>query len=71
MSGGRYFTCSVCRELCNDVERDFGIGAYEFWGAPGTDSNIQRVSQCCDGEVWTPEKVAEVLAEEEEEVVDE
>lgn len=63
-----YYICSECRKPCNDVERDFGIGAYEFWGAGGVDSNIQSVSECCDGDLWTPEMYAEVLGEETEDV---
>lgn len=27
---------------------DFGIGSYEFWGAPGVDVNIQQVTECCE-----------------------
>ena len=61
---GKYYTCSECRELCDDVERDFGIGAYEYWGATGTNSNMQRVSACCDGDLLTPEEFEELIAEE-------
>ena len=27
---------------------DFGIGAYEFWGSPGVDTQLCYVSQCCE-----------------------
>lgn len=60
----KYYTCSECRQLCNAVERDFGIGAYEFWGARGCDVNLQTVSDCCDGDPLTPKEYAELLAEE-------
>lgn len=59
-----YFRCSECRNLCNDVERDFGIGSYEYWGASGSDSNIQTVSECCEADLWTPEEYEEVVEEE-------
>lgn len=60
----KYYRCAECRQLCRDVERDFGIGRYEYWGATGTDVNLQTVSECCDGDLLTPEQYAELLAEE-------
>lgn len=60
----KYYTCSECRKPCNAVERDFGIGGYEFWGARGCDVNLQTVSDCCDGDPLTPEEYAEMLTEE-------
>jgi hypothetical protein len=45
-----YF-CSECHKPCEGVERDFGIGAYEFWGATGSDHNWLEVSECCDGDL--------------------
>ena len=62
-----YYRCSECKELCDTEELDFGIGSYEFWGAPGCDSNIQEVSTCCNGDPWTPEQYEEWVAENEEE----
>ena len=61
-----YFRCAECLEPCQDVERDFGIGAYEFWGATGSDSNVQLVSDCCDGDLLNPEEYLELLGEMEE-----
>jgi hypothetical protein len=55
----QYF-CSECLQPCDGVERDFGIGAYEFWGAAGSNHNWQEVSECCDGDLL------EELPEEEE-----
>ena len=59
--------CSECKKPCETVELDFGIGAYEFWGAPGVDSNIQEVSTCCEGDVWSHEDLEDWIAEHEEE----
>jgi len=59
-----YYVCSECRQPCRDVERDFGIGAYEYWGARGVDTNLQLVSECCDGDLLTPEEFEELLSEE-------
>ena len=42
--------CSECHEECTAVDVDFGIGAYEYWGAPGFDSNVQTVSNCCEAD---------------------
>jgi hypothetical protein len=44
-------TCTGCGDPCHVVEVDFGIGAYEYWGAPGFDSRIERVSNCCEAPV--------------------
>lgn len=59
-----YYYCSECRKSCEDVERDFGVGAYEFWGATGVDSHVMRVSACCDGDLLTAEELEELIAEE-------
>ena len=59
-----YYRCAECRQPCDTVELDFGIGAYEYWGATGVDVNLQTVSTCCEGDLWTPEQYADVLAEE-------
>jgi hypothetical protein len=58
-----YFYCSECRQLCNDVERDFGIGSYEFWGSSGCDSDVQAVSECCDGDLIAPDEFQDWLAQ--------
>lgn len=64
MSAALYYRCAECRQPCRDVKRDFGIGAYEYWGARAVDTNIQTVSHCCDGDLLTPEEYATLLAEE-------
>lgn len=43
--------CKDCHERCRPQRMDFGIGAYEYWGARGNDVNIQTVSDCCEAEV--------------------
>lgn len=61
-----YYRCSECREPCEDVERDFGIGRYEYWGAMCVDTDIHVVSDCCDGELLDPEQYGALLEEEAE-----
>ncbi len=41
-------TCEACKESCIVGIVDFGIGPYEFWGAPGYDSRPAAVSACCE-----------------------
>lgn len=43
--------CSACGEECTSVTIDEGIGAYEYWGAPGNDVQLVEVSPCCEAEV--------------------
>jgi hypothetical protein len=43
--------CSECKKPCKEARRNFGIGAYEFWGAAGSQDNWQWVSHCCDGDL--------------------
>lgn len=40
--------CSACDEVAEGTFVDFGIGAYEYWGAEGVDRNVQWVSRCCE-----------------------
>lgn len=42
------FLCSHCGRVDEGRFADFGIGAYEYWGAPGFDRDIRWVSTCCD-----------------------
>lgn len=42
--------CSACGEDCRIVEVDYGVGRFEYWGATGWDSQIARVSNCCETE---------------------
>lgn len=43
--------CSECGKPCKAVDRDFGFGTTEFWGAMSTHINVHTVSHCCDGDV--------------------
>lgn len=43
--------CPGCGELdpqCDWI--DFGIGPYEYWGAPGVDTQLAWVTICCEAE---------------------
>ena len=41
-------TCSDCKQSADFKLEDFGIGAYEYWGARGTHHDYQWVSTCCE-----------------------
>ncbi len=43
--------CSECRKHCVEVQRDFGYGMTEYWGAVSSHENLQWVSKCCDGDL--------------------
>ena len=47
--------CGECGKHCDQVEFDFGIGPYEFWGRRGVDTNQQWVSDCCEAKVFEDE----------------
>lgn len=52
--------CSDCGKECTVIEVDFGIGAYEYWGAPGVDIQIADVSDCCEADTQeTPPNLTE------------
>ena len=40
--------CPDCKESCEPIVVDNGIGPYEFWGARGFHSQIEVVSNCCE-----------------------
>ena len=40
--------CEACGKEANFKIEDFGIGAYEFWGAKGTHHDYQWISECCE-----------------------
>jgi len=44
--------CGECGLPCKAVIIDFGIGPYEFWGAPGIDIDNRLVSDCCNAEMY-------------------
>lgn len=43
--------CTSCGDECDIIHVDFGYGDYEYWGARGTHSDKQPVSDCCENEV--------------------
>ena len=44
--------CSACKEPCEIVIIDSGIGSYEYWGIPGNDVQLEALSICCDTPVY-------------------
>jgi hypothetical protein len=56
--------CSACDKECEEVVVDFGIGAYEYWGAPGYDSRPALVSNCCEADCYHPEDIEPTNEEE-------
>lgn len=42
--------CEACGKPCSIQVVDYGIGAYEYWGAPGFDIQLCEVSDCCEAE---------------------
>ena len=48
------YKCSDCGEIANIIQEDIGIGHYEFWGAPGFDSQIITITDCCSSEDFEP-----------------
>lgn len=56
--------CCACKQECNVIEVDFGIGSYEYWGSKGIDIDLQEVSDCCEAD-WTEEDPNEDETEDE------
>ncbi len=40
--------CPDCKEPCEPIVVDGGIGAYEYWGQKCFDSRPEVVSNCCE-----------------------
>jgi hypothetical protein len=40
--------CTACGQPCEVCIIDYGIGPYEYWGAPGVDVQLMAVSDCCE-----------------------
>lgn len=53
------YYCGECRKECDTIKLDYGIGAYEYWGARETHSNIQTVSSCCEADLFADEELEE------------
>lgn len=43
--------CTACELECEVEDVDFGVGAYEYWGAPGFHTDVHTVSKCCEAEL--------------------
>ncbi len=44
--------CEECDKECIVKVVDNGIGAYEFWGAPGNDVQLDVESECCNAGIY-------------------
>lgn len=40
--------CGDCGKPAEAVQRDFGIGGYEYCGATGVHRDLRAVSRCCE-----------------------
>lgn len=68
-----YTICPGCGVADPDIVLvDFGIGSYEFWGAPGYHTDEHLVTRCCEAqpeEFWPlPPEPGDVVHEYEMEV---
>lgn len=48
--------CPACGQECQGSWEDFGIGRYDYWGAPGVDVRMAYVSTCCEAQLPEPER---------------
>ena len=53
--------CLECHQECDIITVDNGIGAYEFWGFPGFDTNLVEVSSCCETEFTEDKRDLQLL----------
>jgi len=44
---GAILYCGSCKEACNLVWEDHGIGPNEYWGSKSVDVQLVGVSDCC------------------------
>lgn len=59
-------TCPACGEECTGAWLDFGIGAYEYWGAHGVDVQMAYVSPCCEAPLPEPERESSFIPGDDE-----
>ncbi len=62
-AGSGPFFCCNCKQECDLKVTDEGIGAYEYWGAKGTDVQLVLSSDCCDDD-YTEEDPNELEEED-------
>lgn len=48
---GKEYVCPECKQPCDAVSCDDGIGHHEFWGAKCNDSQPYIGSDCCWAEL--------------------
>lgn len=48
--------CSGCGQPACEIEVDYGIGDYEYWGARGVHRDVRRVTDCCEAELIENDK---------------
>lgn len=51
---GKYGYCPECECNTHSVRRDFGIGAYEYWGSREVHTDWRDVCPTCEGELIDP-----------------
>jgi len=48
---GKYGWCPECECNVHSVRRDFGIGAYEYWGSREVHRDLRDVCPTCEGDL--------------------
>ncbi|MEI5996803.1 hypothetical protein H3V53_06195 [Paraburkholderia bengalensis] len=48
---GKYGWCPQCECNVHSVRRDFGIGAYEYWGSREVHRDLRDVCPTCEGDL--------------------
>ena len=48
--------CKKCKQECEVVWEDVGIGSYEFWGSHGVHTEYACYSKCCEDELFDDEE---------------
>lgn len=51
---GTYGYCPECECNVHSVRRDFGIGAYEYWGSREVHRDLRDVCPTCEGDLDAP-----------------
>lgn len=46
-----YGYCNECKKNVTSVRRDFGIGAYEYWGSREVHTDWREVCPTCEGDL--------------------
>lgn len=44
--------CGECKKKCEYQELDYGYGVTEYWGSTSNHVCIERVSKCCEGDLF-------------------